>query len=225
MSTARGALIGGLVVAVLCLPGGLRSHATAREPSATLDEIDTAFASSVAALERRAAALGDDRLVALLRDWDVPTPVDRQIAYAIPPRLERPDWIAGEAMTAVWDDFVAARNRRAAATFEHALDAARAHRDVPTRAERAAPSADRPPGSRGSSEAVRLVYRTLRDDPTHTRARAAIGSVRRGDEWVWPPAARRLDRGEEFDAAFGWLPKGRLARYRAGERYVPTWLR
>jgi hypothetical protein len=219
MSTVRGGVIGGLVVAVLCGYGALRSHAAAREPSAALEDIDTAFAASVAALERRAAALGDDRLVALLRDWNVTTPADRQIAYAIPPRLERPDWIAGDAVTAIWDDFVAARNRRAAATFEHALDAAHAHRDVPTRAERAAPPADRPSGSRRSSEAMRLVYRTLRDDPTHTRARAAIGSVRRGDEWVWPPAARRLDRGEEYDAAFGWLPKGRLARYRAGERH------
>ncbi|MFM7043825.1 MAG: hypothetical protein ACKO35_16785, partial [Planctomycetaceae bacterium] len=129
MSTVR-RVIGGLVVAVLCGPGALRSHAAGREPSAALEDIDTAFAASVAALERRAAALGDDRLAALLRDWDLPAPADRQIAYAIPTRLERPDWIAGEAMTAVWDDFVAARNRRAAATFAHALDAARAHRDV-----------------------------------------------------------------------------------------------
>lgn len=215
----RQTLLGGLVGAAL-LGGGTVAvpRVEGREPAATLADIDASFSASIAALGSRAEADGNDRLAAVIREWGAPEPQDRQVAYAIPTRIERPDWIEGAA-AAVWDDFIAARRRRATGTFELALEAARAHRDVPTRAERASPDAAAPAVGRRSSEALRLVYRTLRDDPSHVRARAAIGSVRRGDDWFWPQAARRMDRGEEYDAAFGWLPRGRLARYRTGERF------
>ena len=42
--------------------------------------------------------------------------------------------------------------------------------------------------------------------------------MKRGDDWLWPEAAKRLDRGEAYDPAFGWMPKARLERYRGGER-------
>jgi len=66
---------------------------------------------------------------------------------------------------------------------------------------------------------VHLLAAALRDDPAHERARAALGWVRRGDDWLWPEAAARLDRRADYDPAFGWLPAGRLGRYRDGERY------
>lgn len=222
MTTRPTAIV--LVAAALIVGGGSAAlQAADRPPTATLAELDAAFAASVTALARRAEALDDEPLAELLRGWDQPEPADRQVVLAVPPRLERPAWIADGPAAEVWDDFVAARRRRAAGSFEHALVAARAHRHEPGRAEQAAaaavPAAERPPVPQRSSAALRLVYRTLRDDPDHDRARAAAGYVRRGDVWVWPPAARRLDRGEEYDAAFGWLPRGRLARYRAGERH------
>jgi hypothetical protein len=37
---------------------------------------------------------------------------------------------------------------------------------------------------------------------------------------VWPEAARRLDKGEEYSPEFGWLPQGRQKRYAGGERYA-----
>lgn len=221
--TGRAHAIVVLAAAALAGGGAASSHAADRPPTATLAEFDAAFAASVTALARRAEALGDEPLAELLRSWDRPEPADRQVAVVIPPRLERPAWIEAGPAAEVWDDFVSARRRRAAGSFEHALAAARAHRHEPGRAEQAAaaavPAAERPPVPQRSSAALRLVYRTLRDDPDHDRARAAAGYVRRGDVWAWPQAARRLDRGEEYDAAFGWLPRGRLARYRAGERH------
>jgi hypothetical protein len=91
---------------------------------------------------------------------------------------------------------------------------------VPTREEvaRAAADAAAAPLAQASCEALRLTYLALRDDPDHERARAAVGQVRRGATWLSPEAARRLDKGEEYDPAFGWLPKAKLTRYRAGER-------
>ncbi|MFM7108008.1 MAG: hypothetical protein ACKOZU_05335 [Planctomycetaceae bacterium] len=129
-----------------------------------------------------------------MRGWSVPVPDDRQVVLAIPPRWEKPAGIDATTET-LWGEFVAARCERAAGTFAHAQAAA-----------------DRP------CAAVELLSRALRDDPQHARARAAAGYVRHGERWVRPEAAKRLGRGEEFDPAFGWQPKGRLARLRAGER-------
>lgn len=212
-----------VMAALLGGPAGV-SRGADREPTTTIAQLDEAFTATVAALVRRAEAVGDAALAAHIAAWNRPMPVDRQVAFLIPPRLERPPELAGAAAE-VWSDFLAARRRRATGLFDHALAAARAHGRVPGRAELAAPAADRPPVLQRSSAAIALIYRTLRDDPDHERARAAAGYLKRGDAWVWPQAARRLDRGEEYDAAFGWLPRGRLARYRAGERHDRgTWM-
>ena len=90
---------------------------------------------------------------------------------------------------------------------------------MPTRDEAARADPDKPPLPQRSCDVVRLLYRVLRDDPGHERSREALGWTRRGDAWIRPEAARRLDKGDAYDAAFGWLPQGRLARYQAGERY------
>ena len=44
--------------------------------------------------------------------------------------------------------------------------------------------------------------------------------MKRDGQWVWPEAARRRDKGEEYSPEFGWLPQGRQKRYAAGERYA-----
>lgn len=170
-------------------------------------------------LADRAAAAGHDRLAAAIRDWDVPEFVDRQAVFTIPARPERPEWL-DDGAGPLWDAFLALRRRRAAATFRRAVEAAEAHdRPKSREASNAELAAGPAPLERRGAEAITLLHRVLRDDPDHAAARAVGGWVRRDGEWVSPGVARRLERGDEFDPAFGWLPRGRLARYRAGERY------
>ena len=188
-------------------------------PLESLAQLDESFAAAAQGLGRRAEAGGWPQLAALIGAWDLPAEADRQFALAIPAVLSAPEWIAAEGERAIWADFVAARKARAAGVFQHARAAAAAHDRVPSRAEVAQPDADRPPLPQRSCDVIRLLYRVLRDDPDHEQARAALGWTRRGDAWTWPETARRLDKGEEFDAAFGWLPAARLARSRGGERY------
>jgi hypothetical protein len=209
------------VVLLACLTGithgiGRGDDAT---PAGAVVAVDEAFAASVNSLVERAARLGDDRLAALIADWQMPEPSDRQCVVAIPARLERPAWIGEGAAAVVWEDFIAARRRRAADTFEQAVTASRAHRRVARITPRDAGDEAAAPVPQRSAAAWTLVFRTLRDDPDHSRARAAAGWVRQGDGWAWPQAARRIARGEVYDADLGWLPRGRLERYRRGDRY------
>jgi len=207
-----------VTIAVCWSPGAEAAPPAA--PAGTLAELDAAFAASARDLARRATAAGAAQLATLIDQWDPPRPPGRQMAFAIPPRLEKPATIAGAAEESIWSDFVAARRARAAGLFEHAVFAAGAHDRQPTRDELAdPPEGPRPPLPQRSCAALELVQRTLRDDPEHERARLAGGWVKRGDAWVSAAAVRHLDRGEVFDPEFGWLPAARLERYRAGERY------
>jgi len=191
-----------------------------KQPPPSAEQLDEQWAASAAGLERRAMAVGNDELTTLVRGWQMPPEDGRQIAVRIPSSLERPDSIDSPEEEAIWSDFVAARQSRAEAFFQLALNAAQAHVRMPTRAERAAPDAvPRPKLDQQGCEAIRLLYRALRENPDHERAREAGGWVRRQGRWVWPEAARRLDKGDEFSPRFGWLPRGRLARYEQGERY------
>jgi HAMP domain-containing protein len=206
-----------VAVAAVCLaaaapPGG--------RPARSLADLDDAFAASVRDLVRRAKAVGAEPLATTVAEWSLPSEPDRQLVVTIPPRPEPPPAVDSPETQSIWDDFCAARRARAAGLFEHAEFAAGAHDRRPTRDElaAAATAVDRPPLEQRSCEAVRLLSLALRDDPGHERARAALGWVRRGDEWVTPEAARHLDRGAAFDPAFGWMAASRLERYRAGER-------
>ena len=194
--------------------------AAATEEPKTLAQLDEEWAASATSLEKRAQADGHAELAAFVRDWRLPAPADRQIIVRIPSRLERPEWVDSAAEESIWNDFYAARRARAEGLFQLALAASRAHARVPTRSERAAGGDEpRPKLDQQNCKAITLIYQALRDDPDHERARAAGGWVRREGSWVWPEAAARLDRGDEYSAEFGWLPKGRTARYRAGERF------
>jgi len=194
--------------------------AAAAAPAARpLSRLDEEFAVAARDLVRRAQADGFARLGDLVAGWQLTAATDRQVAFAIPARLERPGWIEDAAARSIWDDFVAARRARAAGLFDLAVAAAAEHDRPPTREEQARPDPDRPPLPQRSCAVVHLLAAALRDDPAHERARAALGWVRRGDDWLWPEAAARLDRRADYDPAFGWLPAGRLGRYRDGERY------
>jgi len=206
-------------VVVACLLG---SGLAAAEPvaRAVLDEQWDAAARD---LVRRAERDGHVELATLVREWKLPDAPGRQRILAIPERLVRPEFIDSPDEEAIWNDFLAARRARAAGLFAHAVEAARAHAKVPTRAERARGQAA-PPLAQATSSAVALLFETLRDDPDHERARKAGGWARRDDRWLWPETARRLDAGEVRDAERGWIPKsvaGRPAAVRPGR--PTTW--
>ena len=162
--------------------------------------------TTAAVLQRRATEQGLAGLAALIEAWTLPATPDRIVVVKIPSRLVTPESITGPAAEAIWGDFVAARHARAEGLFALAVEAARSHAEGPRFIQR-------------SCEAVRLLALALRDDPEHARAREAGGWVKRDDRWVWPEVARRLDKGEIWSEEFGWLPRSRLARYQAGERY------
>ena len=152
-----------------------------------------------------AAVAGGREAAERIGGWDLPAETDRQFVLAIPARPETPAGISTAEARAAWDAFLALRRRRADAVFRLATAAI----DGPGRT---------PPDRPWPAASWGLLHRVLRDDPDHAAARALLGWVRRGEAWVRAAAAARLDRGEEHDPAFGWLPPGRLARYRAGER-------
>jgi hypothetical protein len=199
---------------LLALPAASASRplAAASQPESEA-AVDEEWAAAAAGLVRRCDKAGHADLAAVIRGWQLPPADGRQFVLAIPPRTVQPEWIDAPDERAIWDDFLAARRTRAAGILALALAAARADGD-------AAPSDGRPrPTAGGPTEAVRLLYVALRDDPDNQRAREAGGWVRRQGEWLWPEAARRLDDGEEHSDEFGWLPRGRQDRYRDGDRY------
>jgi hypothetical protein len=194
--------------------------AARKEEPKTEAQLGKEWTASAASLERRAGSDGYVQLAAFIKGWQLPEPFDRQLVLKIPPRLERPEWVDSAAEEAIWEDFCAARRARAEGLFQLALAASRAHEKIPTRAERAAAGDEpRPKLDQQNCKAITLLHQALREDPDHERAREAGGWVRREGAWVWPEAAARLDRGDDYSSEFGWLPKGRLARYQAGERF------
>lgn len=194
-------------VAVICA-----SLAKAAEPLPTEAELDESFRAAAVVLERRAEAAGSAPLATMIREWNLPAPAGKIVIVAVPGAVASPPGIEPPPLRAVWDDFIAARRRRAEGLFAIALAASRQHAKGPGFAP-------------GGCEAIRLLARVLHDDPDHERGRRAGGWVKRADRWVWPEVARRLDKGEEYSAEFGWLPPGRQERYRTGERYDRgTWI-
>ncbi len=209
-----------LPAAVVAYSAGVAVAAPRGEPPKSLAKLDEEYAAAERDLLRRCDLDSHGELAAVIKAWRLPAAEGRQVALAIPSAVETPAGVDTDGERAIWNDFLAARRARAAGLFEQAVFAAAAHDRQPTRTELARPDPDAaPPGPR-SCEAIRLVFLALRDDPDHERARAAGGWVRRGDRWVWPEAARRLDKAEEYDPQFGWMPTSRLGRHRAGERYL-----
>lgn len=192
------------VVAILATGIMPVSHAADSPPDE--QQLAGQWESTAAVLERQSTREGSEELAALIRGWELPAAPDRIAVVDIPSRLHVPEWVDTPAKRQVWDDFVAARRHRAEGLFALALEAARSHAAGHGLTQR-------------SCDAVRLLGRTLREDPEHPRARKAGGWTKRGDDWVWPNVARRIDKGETWSDEFGWLPRSRIDRYRAGERY------
>jgi hypothetical protein len=197
----------GLVAAILA------TAASPEDRSPGEEELATRWAQTAVPLAKRAEAADIDSLATMIRGWQLPAPPGRMLVVDIPPRLVVPDFADTPTAREIWEDFMTARRGRADDLFALALEAARSHADGPDFTQR-------------SCAAVRLLALALREDPDHARGRAAGGWVKRDAGWVWPETARRLDRGEEWSAEFGWLPRARQERYRGGERYERgRWMR
>jgi hypothetical protein len=211
-----------IAVAAVLLPAWSRAGIAAEQAAAKTEaQLDEEWGVVVAGLVRRAEAGGHGDLAAFIRGWQLPDEGERQCILAIPASATEaspPGWIDTPAEQAIWEDFLAARRTRAAGTFALAVAAARPQTQPIRRTD--PPSVDRPLLDHQTTAAIRLLYRTLRDDPEHAQAREAGGWVKRNGKWVWPEAARRLDKGEEYSPEFGWLPQGRQKRYAAGERHA-----
>jgi len=216
-----------IVMATVTAGTGLGWAAAPRPPEPSLAQLDEEFREAAADLVRRSRQAGNDELATLIGGWNLPEAKGRQTALLIPAAIARPAAVTTAAEQSIWDDFLAARKARAARVFAHAVWEAGRHDRRLSRAELTQVAIEPPVAvEQRSCEVIRLTYLTLRDDPGHTRAREAAGWVRRGERWEWPAAARRLDRGDAYDTTFGWMPKSRLTRVRAGERYVAgRWVR
>jgi len=209
------------VAVMLILPWSQAGIAAEHAVVKTEAQLDEEWAAVTAGLVRRSEAGGHGELAALIRGWLLPDEGERQFILAIPaaaPEAAPPEWLDTPAEKTIWEDFLEARRTRAAGTFALAVAAVRpqvtpSRRGDPT-------SADRPLLEHQTAAAIRLLYRAVRDDPDCVPAREAGGWVKRQGRWEWPEAARRLDKGEEYAAEFGWLPQGRQKRYAAGERYA-----
>lgn len=173
---------------------------------------DTDWQSATAALVAAARQAGATQLAGLIEDWPLPDEsdvLDRQVIVPIAERLQPPIELTA-ATQPLWEVFVALRRQRAARFFDQATDAVNCLRQ--------ATSAHTPTTT---SEAVRLLFRTLREDPDHADARRAVGYVRRDGCWVWPNVARRLSRRQTFTKSRGWQPRGRLAAPANTPKAVP----
>jgi hypothetical protein len=206
-------------VAFACVLGG---RLEAAEPVA-LSVLDERWEATARDLVRRAERDGHVELATFVREWRLPDVPGRQRILAIPDTVVQPGVVDTPEEEPIWNDFLAARRARAEGLFALAVEAARAHAALPTRAERAQGLAAKPL-AQATSNAVALVYEALRDDPDHERARKAGGWVHRDGRWMWPEVARRLDAGEVRDAERGWIPKSTAGRPAASRPGRPvTW--
>ncbi|MBU6221686.1 MAG: hypothetical protein KGR24_02960 [Planctomycetes bacterium] len=203
------ALIAGHTIAAVgvCLLGaGLH----AAEPVA-LSALDEQWEATARDLVRRAERGEHTELATFVREWRLPDAPGRQRILRIPETVIQPGFVDTPEEEPIWSDFLAARRARAEGLFALAVEAARAHATLPTRAERAQGLPTKPL-AQATSNAVALVYEALRDDPDHERARKAGGWVHRDSRWIWPEVARRLDAGDVRDAERGWIPTSTVNR-------------
>jgi hypothetical protein len=70
------------------------------------------------------------------------------------------------------------------------------------------------------TEAARLAYAVLHENPDHEPARKLLGYRKLDGRWVTEFGASMQRAGSTWHEQFGWLPTAHVARYEAGERYL-----
>lgn len=78
--------------------------------------------------------------------------------------------------------------------------------------------AKRAVAERRLSLAMMLLTETVRENPDHAAARAALGYERFQDGWRTPYQREMLQRGKIWDDRFGWIDRDDLPRYEKGLR-------
>ncbi len=132
------------------------------------------------------------------REWVVKRDPRKIYVFVLPGALDPPTGMTDDAGLAEWwRRWTKLRQAMADSLFDLAGKALAEHK---------------------SALAFELIRQTVRENPDHDRARAALGFEKHGDGWVSHYAARRLASGETFDERFGWLPSAELSRYEKRER-------
>ena len=70
--------------------------------------------------------------------------------------------------------------------------------------------------------AVELILEAARQDPDHEPARRLLGYRKFRGAWRTAFERQQLAGGKVWHETFGWLPKGHVAHYEKGERFVDT---
>jgi len=70
-----------------------------------------------------------------------------------------------------------------------------------------------------TTAAYGLLFDTLRENPDHEAARAALGYERHTDRWVSRYEAAQARTGHVWHDRFGWILEAHVPRYEQGERY------
>ena len=177
-------------------------YAKAAEPNTPLI-IGPGWHEASAPLVSEARQAGASKLASFIECWSLPdeaTTLDCQVIVPPPGTLAAPAWV-NAAFNGIWQQFVDLRRQRADIFFAAASREIKQLRQSTGNSRPATPA-----------EAVRLLFRVLRENPSHDAARRALGYVNRSESWVWPNPARRLGRRETFSSSQGWQPRGRQAQ-------------
>ena len=70
-----------------------------------------------------------------------------------------------------------------------------------------------------ATEAYRMLFEVVREDPSHVAARRILGYEQVDGRWQTAFSRRMLESGRTHHPQFGWLPKKHVRRYEAGQRY------
>ena len=70
------------------------------------------------------------------------------------------------------------------------------------------------------SQAYRILWAALRDDPEHVPGRRALGFEPTDEGWFLPFSAQQIKAGRVWHEKFGWIPRDDVERYEKGERRV-----
>lgn len=64
-----------------------------------------------------------------------------------------------------------------------------------------------------------VLHEALHFDSDHKSARALLGYVQAGEEWMTPFAAKMAKKNMVWHSEYGWLPDAHVKRYERGERF------
>src|SRR5271169_5451854 len=162
-------------------------------------QLYSAFAARLETLAQKCEAQGLQKQAELVHHWLPQRDALMIYIFMLPASSEAPkELVDTQAGREWWDRFMELRRAEAEGLFVLAQSAVKAKQ---------------------YALAFELARETVRENPDHESARHVLGELKRGDEWVSPEAARRLDAGQVHSDEFGWLAADQLQRFQDGRRY------